>query len=76
MTPERSYGLFRLIVLRSALLLASASILSASAVAARADVSYPTVTRVEYVLACLAANGDSRNNLFRCSCTIDYIAAD
>jgi len=36
---------------------------------------YPTVTRADYVFACMATNGQSRNMLERCSCSIDEIAA-
>lgn len=43
---------------------------------AGAETAYPTVTRAEYVLACLASNGDSRDNMFRCACAIDYIASE
>ncbi|WP_349262516.1 hypothetical protein [Geminicoccus sp.] len=35
---------------------------------------YPTATRVDYVLACMKANGDTRDALERCSCSIDVIA--
>lgn len=50
--------------------------LCAGAREAAAETAYPTVTRVEYVLACLASNGDSRDNMFRCACAIDYIASE
>ena len=35
---------------------------------------YPTEARADYVFACLAANGQSRETLSRCSCSIDQIA--
>ncbi|MEL7174335.1 MAG: hypothetical protein AAFU72_08200 [Pseudomonadota bacterium] len=35
---------------------------------------YPTVARADYVLGCMAANGQSRAVLERCSCSIDHIA--
>ena len=35
---------------------------------------YPTEARVDYVLGCMAANGQSRLVLRKCSCSIDYIA--
>jgi hypothetical protein len=35
---------------------------------------YPTTTRVDYVFACMKANGDTREALERCSCSIDVIA--
>lgn len=36
---------------------------------------YPTVARADYVFACMAANGESREMLERCSCSIDVIAS-
>jgi hypothetical protein len=35
---------------------------------------YPTSTRVDYVFACMKANGETRDSLDRCSCSIDVIA--
>lgn len=35
---------------------------------------YPTVARADYVFACMQVNGQSRENLFKCSCSIDKIA--
>lgn len=36
---------------------------------------YPTATRADYVLGCIAANGNKREMLFPCSCAIDTIAS-
>ena len=36
---------------------------------------YPTNTRAEYVFACMAVNGQTRDMLDRCSCAIDQIAS-
>jgi hypothetical protein len=36
---------------------------------------YPTTARVDYVLGCMAANGNTREALFKCSCAIDTIAS-
>ncbi|MEN0073828.1 MAG: hypothetical protein AAGC69_05560 [Paracraurococcus sp.] len=36
---------------------------------------YPTVARADYVLGCMAANGNTRLALERCACSIDAIAA-
>ncbi|MEM9628902.1 MAG: hypothetical protein AAGA21_21915 [Pseudomonadota bacterium] len=36
---------------------------------------YPTAARADYVFACMAANGQSRQMLERCSCSIDEIAS-
>jgi hypothetical protein len=35
---------------------------------------YPTATRADYVLGCMAANGNTREALLQCSCAIDTIA--
>ena len=35
---------------------------------------YPTTARADYVFACMQVNGQSRENLFKCSCSIDKIA--
>lgn len=36
---------------------------------------YPTAARADYVFACMATNGQSRDILERCSCSIDVIAS-
>jgi hypothetical protein len=36
---------------------------------------YPTAVRADYVFACMKANGESRDSLERCSCSIDVIAS-
>ena len=35
---------------------------------------YPTEARVDYVLGCMAANGNSYLTMQKCSCSIDVIA--
>ena len=35
---------------------------------------FPTVARSDYVFACMKSNGDTREALERCSCSIDIIA--
>ena len=35
---------------------------------------YPTAARADYVLGCMAANGNTRLALERCACSIDAIA--
>ncbi len=63
-------GLMRLIV--GALVL-----LGATTNAARAeDINdYPTLARSEYVFGCLKANGETRQAINQCSCSIDVIAS-
>lgn len=60
-------------------LFASAALLvSASAVRVAAEElpanDYPTVARADYVYACMAVNGQNRDILQKCSCSIDEIA--
>ena len=52
-----------------------AVLLVPAAASAQAVNDYPTEARVEYVLACMATNGESPEALRRCSCSIDNIAA-
>ena len=48
----------------------------AEAVAGTAPTNdYPTSARAEYVFACMKTNGDTREALERCSCSIDLIAS-
>ena len=35
---------------------------------------YPTIARADYVFACMQVNGQTREALERCSCSIDEIA--
>jgi hypothetical protein len=51
-------------------LVASASIAHAE------DVNdYPTSARAEYVFGCMKANGETRQSIEQCSCSIDIIAS-
>lgn len=36
---------------------------------------YPTEARADYVFVCMAANGQTRETLRRCSCAIDVVAS-
>lgn len=36
---------------------------------------YPTTARSEYVFGCMKANGESRQSIEQCSCSIDVIAS-
>jgi hypothetical protein len=49
--------------------------LSACTAAAAEINDYPTATRADYVFACMKANGETRQSLERCSCSIDVIAS-
>lgn len=58
------------------LLLCLALPMTARAQAAPAPLNdYPTDARAEYVFACMATNGGTRDALERCSCSIDVIAS-
>ncbi|MFG1478290.1 hypothetical protein V5F53_06435 [Xanthobacter sp. V4C-4] len=40
------------------------------------DVSdYPTSARVDYVIGCMGANGQTRDAMTRCSCSVDTLAS-
>ena len=52
------------------------SALAASGNARADDINdYPTVARSEYVFGCLKANGETREAIAQCSCSIDVIAS-
>lgn len=42
---------------------------------ANAAEDYPTAVLAEYVYGCMKANGENRDTLQRCSCSIDVIAS-
>ena len=47
-----------------------------AAVAGADDVNdYPTSARAEYVFGCMKANGETRQSIDQCSCSIDIIAS-
>jgi len=46
-----------------------------AALATTAANDYPTSTRAEYVYACMKTNGETRQSLDKCSCSIDVIAS-
>ncbi|MGB3246589.1 MAG: hypothetical protein WBB25_18800 [Sulfitobacter sp.] len=47
---------------------------SAQSLAERLN-DYPTAARADYVFACMVTNGQTREMLDRCACSIDEIAA-
>ncbi|WP_026607387.1 hypothetical protein [Methylocapsa acidiphila] len=59
------------------ILYASLLLLASGAGAAAADAAndYPTEARADYVFVCMKANGETRDALKRCSCSIDVIAS-
>lgn len=63
---------------RLARIIALAALAVAAASSARAlDAAvndYPTIARADYVYACMQVNGQTRDVLEKCSCSIDMIA--
>lgn len=62
----------RLAALGALLLLAATS---PGVAATQGANDYPTAERADYVLGCMAANGNTREALLKCSCAIDEIAS-
>jgi hypothetical protein len=52
-------------------------VLGATNVATRADSvnDYPTAARSDYVFGCMKANGETRQALDQCSCSVDVVAS-
>ena len=46
-----------------------------TAALAQSDNDYPTNARADYVFGCMAANGQTREALERCSCSLDIVAS-
>ena len=63
----------RVFLLRTLLLAASLPWLSTAAPGAPSD--YPTAVLADYVYGCLKANGETREALQSCSCSIDVVAS-
>ena len=40
-----------------------------------APIDYPTEALADYVFGCMASNGQTQENLRRCSCSIDVVAS-
>jgi hypothetical protein len=55
------------------LVVALIALLPSHTVAAEND--YPTSTRVDYVIGCMAANNNTHEAMLKCSCAIDVIAS-
>ena len=58
-------------------IVAASTALMTMAMIARAEDAndYPTSARAEYVFGCLKANGETRQAIEQCSCSIDVIAS-
>jgi hypothetical protein len=70
---NRHAGLLALPLLATALL--AATPVPATADSLETANNYPTVAVVDYVLGCMRANGQTRQALEACSCSIDVIAS-
>lgn len=55
----------------------AAMVLVVSAAVVHADDlnDYPTSVRAEYVFGCMKANGETRQSIEQCSCSIDVVAS-
>src|ERR1700742_278256 len=62
---------------RSGLIAAVLGSFVAATALARAEEAndYPTAARAEYVYGCMKANGESRQAIEQCSCSIDVVAS-
>src|SRR3954463_12395788 len=55
---------------------ALALVVCAAGAARGAEVNdYPTSARAEYVFGCMKANGETRQSIEQCSCSIDVVAS-
>lgn len=64
--------------MRSILARASAGLVALGALAAAQHAQaniYPTEVVADYVIGCMAANGETQDMLRRCSCSIDAVAS-
>ncbi len=62
----------RMIAPTAACLFAVAARISAGSAA---PIDYPTEALADYVFGCMASNGQTQDNLRRCSCSIDVVAS-
>src|ERR1700747_1631437 len=54
----------------------AAVLMTTAAIAYAEDVNdYPTSARAEYVFGCIKANGETRQAIEQCSCSIDVVAS-
>jgi hypothetical protein len=56
-------------------LLSAAALVGVLAAAPAQAHNYPTAALADYVFGCMAANGQTQQNLEKCSCSIDVIAS-
>jgi hypothetical protein len=58
-----------------AMVVAGAAAAASRAAAEQPANDYPTVVRADYVFACMQVNGQTREALEKCSCSIDVVAS-
>ena len=58
-----------------ALLVAASALPDPARAAVEAENDYPTETRADYIFACMAANGQTREALHKCACSLDVVAS-
>jgi hypothetical protein len=68
-------GAPRIAALVGALALALALLSPAAAQQMPQENDYPTLARADYVFGCMAANGQTRESMERCSCSVDVLAS-
>jgi hypothetical protein len=58
-------------------IVAALAVLAVTALAARGEEAndFPTSARAEYVYGCMKANGESRQAIEQCSCSVDVVAS-
>ncbi len=67
--------MFRTLAERLALPALLVAALAGPLQAAEPENDYPTEARADYIFGCMAANGQSRESLSRCSCSLDALAS-
>jgi hypothetical protein len=61
--------------MRALALVLLAALSTPAQAAVEAENDYPTETRADYVFACMAANGQTRETLHKCACSLDVVAS-
>lgn len=65
-------GMFHKLI--AGVVVAGGMVLTSGAGAQEVENDYPTVTRADYIFGCMQVNGQTRDALEKCSCSIDIIA--
>ncbi|HEY7242405.1 MAG TPA: hypothetical protein VH678_00805 [Xanthobacteraceae bacterium] len=65
----------RTAAMRPFLLAVAAAVVAPTPLGATELNDYPTEARADYVFACMKTNGETRQSLEQCSCSIDVIAS-